>query len=62
MKFNPKGLLVTVAFIALLVVAIATKTGGALDNLYSIGIGVVLLVSSVVIIAARIRGLKNRHP
>jgi uncharacterized membrane protein len=62
MKFNAKGPLVAAAWIALLVVALATKTGDAFDSLYSIGLGIVLVVSSVVIFVARLRGLKNRHP
>ena len=62
MRFNPKGLLVAAAWVALLVVVLKTRMGDAVDNLYSIGLGIVLVVSSVVIIAVRIRGLKNRHP
>ena len=56
MKFNPKGLIVTAAWILVLVTAFKTQTVSAVDNVYSIALGILLLVSSVAFVVARIRG------
>ena len=56
MKFNPKGLIATAAWIVVVVTVFKTQTVSAADNLYTIVLGIVLLVSSVAFIVARIRG------
>jgi hypothetical protein len=56
MKFNPKGLIATAAWILVVVTAFKTQTVGVVDNLFTIALGIVLLVSSVALVVARIRG------
>jgi hypothetical protein len=56
-KFNPKGLITTAAWILVLVTALKTQTAGAIDGLSAIALAIVLLISSVALLVARIRGL-----
>jgi len=57
MKFNPKGLVATAAWILVVVTAYKTQTVRAVDNVYSIALAIVLLVSSVAFVVARMRGV-----
>jgi hypothetical protein len=56
MKFNPKGLIVTAAGLLIMWTVFETRTVEAFDNAFSIALAVVLLVSSIAIVVARIRG------
>jgi hypothetical protein len=59
MKFNPKGLIATAAWILVVVTAYTTQTVRAVDNVYSIALAIVLLVSSVAFVVARMRGVST---
>jgi hypothetical protein len=59
MKFNPKGLIATAAWIVVVVTAFKTGTVGAVDNLFSISLVILLGLSSVALVVARIRGFSG---
>jgi hypothetical protein len=56
MKFNSKGLIVTAAGLLLIWTVLETRTVEAFDNAFSIALGVFLVVSSIAIVVARLRG------
>src|SRR5262249_13083582 len=57
MKFNPKGLIVTGLFVLMVYAIFATQTVEAFDNLFSIAVAVLLVVTSLAILVARMRGV-----
>jgi hypothetical protein len=56
MKFNPKGLLVTAAWVLLILVAFEAHKVEAVDNLYTIALVVFVTMTSIAIVVARVRG------